>query len=70
MSDQRKNGGEKVRGPELYDQVQRLLFDWSGQDACVQRAAIAQLVHDILRVVDGHTADTASAAAHDDAEAA
>jgi hypothetical protein len=70
MAEQAKVDSRNVCAPELYHQIQRLVLDWSGEDACQQSRLLPQLLSDILHLVGGHTADAMRAAAHDDARAA
>lgn len=56
-------------GMELYNEVQRLIFEWYGRDATEQSALMGQLVADIVRVARGYDGHAAALAAHDGAEA-
>jgi hypothetical protein len=66
MSDNTQNN---VHGAEMYHEIQRLICEWRGQDACQQTAAIDKLVSDIIEVSKKYP-PAQSAAAHDSAEAA
>lgn len=57
-------------GPELYNEIRRLIHEWNGSDASERSNSIPQLVERIVKVREGFTMDAAQTAAHDEAAAA
>jgi hypothetical protein len=65
-----KTNNESAMGLELYNEIQRLICEWRGNDAIEQSAALPELVGRIARLKDQAALRIVEAAAHDSAEAA
>ena len=60
------NGAER----ELYNQVQKLICEWRGQDAAEQSASMPELVERIVQLKSIDARTVSPLAPHDSAEAA
>ncbi len=69
MRDATTRGGP-MTGPELYNEVRRLICEWRGNDAAEESEQIKQLVDKIVRLARIDARQMAALAIHDNAEAA